>query len=162
MLKSLFFALPIGLIWVMLSDLWSLDAFLVGYILGVAVLNLIGIRQVPLRWRSLPSQIAALVVYSARLAVDIVMSGLEVTRRVIDPKLPLNPGIIAVSTQDDNEALAALSAHAITITPGEMVVEFDGNTMLYIHCLDIEQSAPKLDADQTRRLSLLRKVLGHD
>lgn len=162
MLTSLFFALPVGLIWVMLSDQWSLDGFLVGYVLGVAVLSLIGIKRVRLQWSKLPLQLGALIVYALRLAVDIILSGLDVARRVIDPRMPLNPGIVAVRTQDDSESLAALSAHAITITPGELVVEFDGNETLFVHCLDVEQSAPKLDADQTRRLGMLRRVLGHD
>lgn len=162
MLNSLIFAIPVGLIWMMLSDQWSLDAFLVGYVLGVAVLILIGIQRVRLQRRNLPMQVAALIVYAARLAVDVVLSGFDVARRVIDPRMPLNPGIVAVSTQEDSESLAALSAHAITITPGELVVEFDGNETLYVHCLDVEASAPNLDADQTRRLSLLRRVLGHE
>lgn len=164
MLKGLVFAIPIAFVWMALSAQWSPGGFLVGYVVANVVLQLVGVNRMELQWRKLPMQFAALVVYAVRVGIDIVLCGLDGARRFIDPALPINPGIIAVSTQDESgsEALAALSAHAITITVGELVVEFEGNKTLYVHCLDVDKSGPRLEMEQSRRLSLLRKVLGHD
>jgi multisubunit Na+/H+ antiporter MnhE subunit len=73
---------------------------------------------------------------------------------------PVNPGILAVRVDDDSEVIAGLSAHGITITPGQLVVDFDEQQQLiYVHCLDVEANIPRIQAEQTRRLPYLRKVV---
>jgi multicomponent Na+:H+ antiporter subunit E len=66
-----------------------------------------------------------------------------------------------VPTQDETHSasIAALSAHAITITPGELVVDFDGAKVMYVHCLDTEATSKTADPAQAARLKLLRRVL---
>lgn len=90
----------------------------------------------PQPWRRLPYMLWAVVRYLAFLAWDIWLSGLQVARLVLAPKLNLQPGIIAIPTQTKSEMAIALSAHAITITPGEMVLEISRDGVLYTHCLD--------------------------
>jgi multicomponent Na+:H+ antiporter subunit E len=96
------------------------------------------------------------------LGHDIWLSSVDVARRVLNPDMPLNPGILRVDTQDEDESdiTAAFSAHGITITPGELVVDFDGSLTMYVHCLDMEESAKHAVAAQARRLKLLRRIIG--
>ena len=61
---------------------------------------------------------------------------------------------------DENDVIAAFSAHGITITPGELVVDFDGARTMFVHCLDVEASAQSAPAAQAKRLQLLRRILG--
>jgi multicomponent Na+:H+ antiporter subunit E len=159
---TLLLAVPMALLWMVISGSISLGSFVVGFALGFAVLTLMKTENIQLEWRKLPDQIAALFVYTATLMRDIWLSSMDVLKRVLDPELPMNPGMIAVPTQDDSESdfIAAFSAHGITITPGELVVDFEGSHTMYVHCLDVDASGQSANAAQTKRLKLLRRIEG--
>jgi len=106
----------------------------------------------------LPLAIGALLLYIYRLLIDIIKSGIIVARYIIDPKLPITPGIIGIAPQTENEKIIAVSAHGITITPGEMVVEIGDDGVMYTHCLNVPMSSAGADAGQTARRLLLEKV----
>lgn len=158
-LNYLLLALPLALFWMILIGRVEPASFIIGYGLALATAFLVrpDLKVNPVR---LPGQIVALVIYTVVLFRDIVLSSIDVTRRVLSPNMPLKQGIIAVPTQDDDELTAALSGHAITITPGELVVSFDDQRTMYVHCLDIDDSGPRLESDQTKRLGLLKRILG--
>jgi multicomponent Na+:H+ antiporter subunit E len=156
-------AVPIALTWLALTATdRPLESFGVGYVIGVLLLVVLRVHTVKLEARRLPSQGWAVLQYSALLCRDIWLSAMDVARRVLDPKLPLKLGIIAVPTGEDDEVIAAFSAHGITITPGELVVDFDGRETMYVHCLDVEASAASAPTAQAKRAALLRRVLGKD
>ncbi|MDI9637068.1 Na+/H+ antiporter subunit E [Geitlerinema splendidum] len=107
------------------------------------------------------------MVYIVQLFVDILISSVDVARKVLDPRLPINPGTVVVPTQDpkDSAMIAALSAHAITVTPGEMVegfIEGDGETRMIIHTLDIDETQRSAAEKQAKRLELLRRIVGEE
>lgn len=160
-IQSLLLALPLAPVWVILTGQTEPFSWLLGWLLGLAVIALVRpkIRVNPAK---VPGQAIAMLHYSVRLAVDIVMSSVDVTVRVLNPRQPLRQGVIAVKTHSDDGIIGALSAHAITITPGSLVVDFDGRDRLYVHCLDVDSAAPRLDAEQLERLQLLERMLGHD
>lgn len=161
MLFYLLLAVPLALTWMAVTSNPTISGFAVGFIVSLLILMWLRPMRRPVDLRRVPGQIAATFVYIVTLFRDIFLSSIEVTRRVLSPDMGLKPGIIAVSTQDaqERDIVAALSAHGITITPGELVVEFEGSRTMYVHCLDVEAAAPKADAAQARRLELLEKIL---
>jgi multicomponent Na+:H+ antiporter subunit E len=52
----------------------------------------------------------------------------------------------------------ALSAHAITLAPGEMVVEIDERGVMYTSCLDKTNSEKYTEDAQRMRKNLLQKI----
>jgi multisubunit Na+/H+ antiporter MnhE subunit len=79
----------------------------------------------------------------------------------------ISPGILAVSTQDPtrNPVITALCTHAITITPGEMVIDIipgKNEEIMCVHCLNAEESARVVQAQQKQRLELVKKVVGDE
>ncbi len=108
--------------------------------------------------RRLPAALWATVRYLAILGADVVKSGVGVARIVLDPKLPIRPGIIAIPSGCSSELGAALSAHALTITPGEMVIGIDEVGVMYAHCLDATRSAEYAAEAQAMRRDLLSKI----
>lgn len=152
----------LSVVWVGVTARVSVESFLVGFVVSALIVSLIGTRkQATAQPSRLPRQLVSLIIYTVLSFIEITRSSFDVARRVLDPKLPLKPGIVAVPTQDDaqDEIIAALSAHAITITPGQLAVEFDGAKTMYIHCLDIA-SAETADREQAARLERLRTILG--
>lgn len=162
MLSYLLAAVPLGVAWMVITEHFAPDAFLIGFGLGLAGLWLSGTRP-RLSLRRLPGQTAALVVYLLMLFRDIALSGLDVARRVAARDMRLQPGILRVATGDDSPVTAALSAHGITITPGELVTGIaDDNTALYVHCLDTDASGRVAEANQRTRLALFKRILGRE
>jgi len=158
-----------ALAWMPLTANISAGSFFVGFLLSFAVLTLLFRSQdqpAKLDLRHLPDQLVAGVVYMLILFRDIYLSAVDVSKRVINPAMPMNPGIIAVKTQIDSgqladgsaEAIAAISAHGITITPGELVVDFENTTLMYVHCLDVTASLQVADSNQAKRMGFMRRL----
>ncbi len=168
------FALPMALMWLLLTNRLAVDSFLLGLVIGFLVLWANDFYPRQLCWRRLPGQFWALMIYTVILGRDIVLSSVDVARRVLSPELPCAPGIIALTPDVAAGDIAGLSAHAISITPGELVVDFatvPGATAdpvpsahrLFVHVLDVHGStAEKLRHDQTQRERLLGQILGRD
>lgn len=117
----------------------------------------------PVRVSQVPRAVAYALVYVLLLLIDIAKSGWNVTRRVLSPALPIEPGIIPISAQTHAEVIVAFSAHGITVTPGEMVVAIDPKGTMYTHCLDLPaSSASAADAQTTRRRRLEAFILPGD
>lgn len=55
-----------------------------------------------------------------------------------------------------------MSANSITLPPGELVVEVAEDHLLYVHCLDVDISLTQLVPMQSRRIQLLKRILGRD
>jgi multicomponent Na+:H+ antiporter subunit E len=166
MRQRLFMSVPLALAWMPLTANVSLESFLVGLVFSFAVVTLLFRNEqvTPFNWQRLPDRVIASIQYTLILFRDIYLSAMDVAKRVIDPAMPLNPGIIAVSTQYEEtditaDNIAAISAHGITITPGELVVDFDSNQMMYVHCLDVNASDQVAVSNQAKRMSLLRRIL---
>lgn len=162
MLQKFTYAPVISLIWVAVTGEVSLEGLFVGFIVGVLTLALLHRVGVNLPKRISGRQPIALLIYTAGILWNGLISSFQVVRLVLSPKIELKTGIVALPTGDTSEGqqLAALSAHGINMTPGQLVIDFDDEGTLYIHCLDLEASRPTLESDQARRLQLLRRILG--
>ncbi len=168
-MKYIFLPIPMMIAWVLLTGQLSLEGLIIGYTLALLlVIRLAQEGERNLNPATLPVQLFTAVIYIIVLTRDIVLSGVDVVLRIVGIR-PLRPGIIAVPIQlkenDDQikEVIGALSAHSITITPGELVVDYsEDRTVMYVHALDVEKSAPKVDADQTRRMEKFRRIIGSD
>lgn len=163
MLTSLLYAFALALAWIAIVGSFSLENLAVGMLVGIGIV-LLGPKPKPLSLRRLPSQLLALIVYVLMLFRDICFSGMDVARRVLSPDMRLKPGIITVSTQDKarSPTVLALSANTISLTPGELVVEVADDHLMYVHCLNVDESAASLDVVQARRLSVLMRMLGRE
>jgi multicomponent Na+:H+ antiporter subunit E len=173
MRNTLILSVVMALLWMIFARQVSPQGFIVGYIFGFGVLWLLRLNtsieddEKPINLALVPSQLIALVIYSYRLTLDVILSGTDVAKRVISPQLKINPGVHTISTLDptNNPMISGLSGHGITITPGELVIDYetneDGQTMMIVHALDKESSdVDKLERDQRNRLVLIRRILG--
>jgi multicomponent Na+:H+ antiporter subunit E len=164
MIATLLLSVPMAGVWMIITSNLSPGNFIVGFSLGFAILLAAKLENLQVNYRRLPAQAGSLAVYVVTLLRDIWMCSVDVAKRVLHPNMPMNPGIIRVATQDPDEGdfTAAFSAHGITITPGELVVDFDGCHTMYVHCLDVETSSANAESAQARRVKLLRGIIGKD
>ncbi|MBU1912280.1 MAG: Na+/H+ antiporter subunit E [Candidatus Omnitrophica bacterium] len=66
-------------------------------------------------------------------------ANIDVALRVLNPKLPINPGIVKVKTTLKSDTGLTFLANSITLTPGTLCVDIDGEKgVLYIHWIDVK------------------------
>jgi len=124
-MHNLLIILSLLFIYLELSSNFEFSNIVLGLLIVTGITKLVRPRRRPSDWRRLPSATVALVRYTVILAYDLIASGVQVARIVLDPALPIKPGIVAIPSECESELDAAFSAHAITLTPGEMVIEMD-------------------------------------
>lgn len=157
----MYYIRPIGLLtltYLALTANLELLNVIAGLIIAALVVLLIRPDPHKVTWRQTPQKALALARYVLVLIYDLVVSGVQVARIVLDPSLPIKPGIIAIPSKTRSEMAAALSAHAITLTPGESVIEMSEDGVMYTHCLDAAQSEEVVEQAQTLRVDLLEKI----
>lgn len=150
--------LPLLIIYLALTSNLALNNILLGLLVSITIAILIRPQQRHYQLHRLPGALWAVGQYVLILMVDIIKNGLQVARIVLTPSLPIQPGIISIPSQCDSEFGTALSAHAITVSPGELVVEVGEDGTMYTHCLDATNSEQKAAEAQSMRVNLLQKI----
>ena len=77
--------------------------------------------------------------------IELFKANVDVAFRALNPKLPLNPGIVKVPVKLKSEYGKSMLANSITLTPGTITmdtVEQDGQDYYYIHCVDVPSEDP--------------------
>jgi multicomponent Na+:H+ antiporter subunit E len=70
---------------------------------------------------------------------ECLKANIDVAMRVLNPKLPINPGIVKVKTTLKSDTGLTFLANSITLTPGTFCVDIDGESgVLYIHWIDVK------------------------
>jgi multicomponent Na+:H+ antiporter subunit E len=85
-----------------------------------------------------------LILYLADFLVALLRANLDVARRVLSPSLPIRPGVVAVRTRLSSNLGRLVLANSITLTPGTLSVDVQGDTIL-VHWIDCP---PGVDLDQ--------------
>jgi len=91
-----------------------------------------------------------LTVYMAWLIVEIVKSNISVITRVLGPKNRIDPAVVIVPTRATTDLGKALFANSITLTPGTVTVDVDGDR-LKVHALVRENAMPESFEPMDRR-----------
>ncbi len=84
-----------------------------------------------------PKSFLYLLIYIFVFIKELVISNLDVARRVVDPKLPIKPGIVKVKTKLNSRIGRTILANSITLTPGTLTVDIK-DEYLYIHWIEIK------------------------
>ena len=72
---------------------------------------------------------------------ECLKANIDVAYRVLNPVLPINPGIVKVKTSLKSDAALTFLANSITLTPGTMSVDVDSdNGFLYIHWINVKHT----------------------
>lgn len=89
--------------------------------------------------------------YFVRFGVALVHANLDVARRVATPnRLRIHPAVVRVHTDLQSDLARLWLANSITLTPGTLTVDVDGETLL-VHWID---AAPGTDlAAATRAIA---------
>jgi multicomponent Na+:H+ antiporter subunit E len=79
-------------------------------------------------------RIIQVLIYFGWLAGQIVKSNIAVIARVLGPKHAINPDVVRIRTSVQSDLGRALFANSITLTPGTVTLDTDGD-ILVVHTL---------------------------
>lgn len=166
--RAVLLALPLAFGWTIYTAQPTPGNFVLGYVFSIASVMLTGVSGKSLRIRKDWRQAYNLLAYVVFMSKEILVAGFKVSRIVLSRDMPIKPGISFVNTGDKNEdeLISAISAHGITITPGELVVDFqetsDAGVLMIVHSLNMDDSESNVQRDQEIRLKRIKGILGHD
>lgn len=142
-------ALLLLAIWLLLTHPFSTEELIAGAVAAL-VISLIptGALGVMQDIRVTPRALAAAIGFLASFVVALVRSNLDVAFRVLQPSLPISPGIVRIRTSLQTPLARTLLANAITLTPGTITVESRAD-VFYIHWISVAEGDTE---EATRRI----------
>ena len=131
--------LAVFVLWMLLF--WSVDLSVIGtgvffaLIIGTLLGDIYpeGLAKVfsPRRWFWFLIYLPCFLYYCVRANIDVML-------RVLHPDLPIRPGIVRIRTTLKSEMAKTFLANSITLTPGTLVMDIDGQD-LYIHWIYVRE-----------------------
>lgn len=136
------------LFWLALAGFES-GAMLYG-VLVVAVCQLIFAPRLRL-FRDLRYDLGAFIAFfrfCLSFSHSLLSSNIDVAARVINPRLPIAPGILEIKTALKADLAIMLISYAITLTPGTIMIETRDDS-LFIHAINVDSPQAVLAIETT-------------
>lgn len=143
-MRLIFWTLFLFIIWIALTLSFSNQELITGFVVAftIAYLYTTNYKSTD-KFRFRP------IIYVQYLIIfikNLVLSNLDIAKRVIDPKLPINPGIVEIKTELKKDYKKLILANSITLTPGTITIDVKDDT-LFIHWIDVTTTDIKQTTD---------------
>lgn len=134
------------IIYICIAGSLSLTDILLGFIASLATAIIVSdllIKELgkAVSLRRLAALIKYIIIY---LLVIEPKAHLDVARRILSPRIPINPGIVAVPYEVTTDYAITLIANSITNTPGTVVVDITREPRyFFVHWIDVKAVVPE-------------------
>ncbi len=160
MIRAILYAIPLAIMWMAITGRFALDSFLIGYVFSAVLLRLLflsGNNDTRI-FKSVP----ALLSYIYRVLRDLIVADFRVTQQIITGK-DIDSRIVTIPLANesdlDDDLVAALSSHTITLTPGTLVIDVDEeNGTLLLHRMDAKDTDESLADEQRERADIIGRI----
>ncbi|TDG13022.1 sodium:proton antiporter [Seongchinamella unica] len=85
---------------------------------------------------------------------EVVKSSLEVTRVILTPSLPIQPGLVELTSSEKTDTGKVILGNSITLSPGTVTIDMDEDQLL-VHCLTRDSAAGLRSGEAERRIARL-------
>ncbi|MEV6811856.1 Na+/H+ antiporter subunit E [Micromonospora sp. NPDC051296] len=127
------------LVWNLLWGEFSWGNLLGGLLVAGAVLVFFPLPPVTFGGRL---RLRGLLAFGVRFVVELVQASLHVARIAVQPGYVPRSAIVAVRLRIPTDLNLALTAEAVSLVPGTLIVEVDrAGGRLYVHVLDVRKPA---------------------
>jgi len=144
-------------LWLFLTN-FSYQELIVGILVSIAVASVFkNYHKIKFDGKLLVRLFKFIFIYLPVFIVEMIKANFDVAARVLNPKLPLNPGFVKIKTDLNSEVSKLFLANSITLTPGTLTV--DGkDDHLYIHWIDVKTTKKKEEAISAKFEKILKGV----
>ncbi len=77
------------------------------------------------------------VIYLPVFIWKLILANFDIARRVLSPRIPLNPGIVKIPTALKGDFGKLTLANSITLTPGTLSIDIEDD-YLFVHTVDVK------------------------
>lgn len=132
-ITSLFISLAI--LWLLLSGNYT------GLLLSLGFISVFFVTMISLRMELLPYdqpetffRFMKYIPYGFWLIIEILKSNIDVCKRILNPRLPINPRWVTIKSSQTSEFGEIVYANSITLTPGTISIDVNYNN-IDVHAL---------------------------
>jgi len=133
-MRLVFWTLFLFVIWIALTLSLSNQELITGFVVSFTMAYIYTTN-----YKSIDEFRFRPIIYLQYLVIfikNLILSNIDVAKRVIDPKLPINPGIVEIKTNLKEDYKKLILANSITLTPGTITMDVQGDSM-FIHWIDV-------------------------
>lgn len=142
-------ALLLFAIWLLLSGHYTLLLLIFG-LLSTLLIVLLAYRAELIDRESHPVLLKpSLVPYWLWLAGEMIKSNIDVSRRILNPRMPISPKMFTVRAGQKTDLGRVTYGNSITLVPGTVTVDVDGD-IFTVHALT-EEAAEDLERGEMNR-----------
>lgn len=157
MLRTISVFIALFLLWILLSGFFTPFLLAAGAGCSAAVLYFAHhMKIIDRTGHPVVHALRVLVNYWPWLIKEIFKSAWDVTKRILDPKLPISPTLKRFTPSQKSELGIVIHANSITLTPGTISIEVDRGEFL-VHALTEENAEGLAGSEMDRRVAELEK-----
>jgi len=151
MIQTIRLTVTMACLWLMLSGMFKTQLLVLG-VMSVLLVVFLANRMRVLEHRGQPIYFRFLHIleYWGWLLYQILLSNIDVTKRVWSPELNIKPTLRRVTATPDTELGRVVYANSITLTPGTTAINFTPDDDILVHALH-EDSLVELEAGDMAR-----------
>ena len=140
-------------LWLMLSGFFKTQMLILGTVSVVIVVGLAyRMRVLEHRGQPIYFRFLNIIKYWGWLMGQIVLSNIDVTRRVWSKNLDIKPMLRRVSATPDTEMGRVIYANSITLTPGTTAINFTPDDDILVHALHEDSLLELEEGEMARRI----------
>lgn len=151
------------LLWLLLTGTLNSQELLVGSVVSLAITLLFGRRlEIFSGFRFSVMAPFYILSYLGNFLVALVRANFDLAGRVLSPSLPIHPELVEVKTRLQSPLAKLLLANTITLTPGTLTVDVEGDTLLvhWVNCppgMNTEKATAQIAGDFEQHISRFLK-----
>ena len=145
--------ISLAVLWVMLSGHYTPLQLSLGF-LSVLIVAIISSRMNLIIFDQPILQLYFLkfIPYWLWLALQVLKSNIDVCKRILNPRLPINPQLIIVKASQASNLAKVIYANSITLTPGTISIDLDGSN-IGVHSLSNKGANGVKAGDMDRKIT---------
>lgn len=153
----LFLNILLGVVWILLTGVFSPLNLLLGFAAGYAVLFL---SQPALAPTNYFRKVSRALRFLGFFLWELLLSNLKVAYNVVTPTDYMKPGVVGVALDAKTDIEITLLANFVSLTPGTLSLDVSSDRrMLYVHAMyiyDIDDFRHRIKELERRLLEVLR------
>ncbi|MEZ5333962.1 MAG: Na+/H+ antiporter subunit E [Methanolobus sp.] len=140
MKRYIAYSLILGLVWCFVHGTVNVNNFILGVIIAPFIIRPFKVLfpfDLDFSFSKAVKKIPAQIKFLYVLIVEIIKANIMVAKSLLQPKIDIKPGIIAVPIDSKTDIGITAIANTITLTPGTLTIDVsDDKSILYVHAID--------------------------
>ncbi len=127
------------LIWLALTDIKDIQEVIAGLVVAIIVSMIAGKFLITTeKSEHIIKRFFSVILYLFKFLWEMIKANFHVAYIVLNPNLPINPGIVKIKTNLTKDSAITVLTNSITLTPGTLTVDVNPETKeIYIHWIDV-------------------------